>query len=449
MGLHVFDDDRPGYALLAFGDALSQPTLSVSIRSLRENAFLGPNGKWQKEPFFFPAVRVGAEGGCTQFRVGPEIVNFLLEHDRIEVASDDGSLKEEALWENAVPELPGQRSLNTVYRTAAPVPPSEPAGPQQAVKPAITDRHGGAETATPPSPPPAPPDSPSRKLWWIAGLVGLLAIAAGGIGLSPLGCKLFGVSCPNPGPNREGSHVVVPPPSSEPDLLARALACASDRHAAAPCEIAACFSRYRSETPDDRLAPEARKALLEGEAACQSVRQAAEERRRSEERAAEARRSEERALQSAQQCAAQAAPCVVKDCYAGYLTEYGGSGALREQARSAVARAAEQCRSSPSSPGSAIADGAYNAVARRACGASQQYGIRVVIAAGRISWDHDFRGIRFAWTGTIDAQGQIRAAVGGSRDMTAGGRFTDNEREVEMRYPPCPEAIPLSILGRL
>lgn len=447
MSLHVFDDDRPGYALLAFGDALSQPTLSVSIRSLRENAFLGPNGKWQKEPFFFSADRVGAVGGCTQFRVGPEIVNFLLEHDRIEVASDDGSLKEEALWENAVPELPGQRSLNTVYRTATPVPPSEPAAKQQTVKPAITDGHDGAQEETPP----LPPGPSSRKLWGMVGLVGLLAIAAGVIGLSPLGCQLFGVACPTPNSSREEPPpVVVPlPPASETDLLAPALACASDKQAAAPCEVAACFSRYRTETPDDKLAPEARRALLDGEAACQSVRQAAEDRRRSEERAAEARRSEERALQSAQQCAAQVAPCVVKDCFAGYLNEYGGSGALREQARSAVARAAEQCRSSPSSPGSAIADGAYNAVARRACGAGQQYGIRVVIAAGRISWEHDFRGIRFAWTGTIDAQGQIRATVGGSRDMTAGGRFTDNEREVEMRYPQCPEAIPLSILGRL
>ncbi len=61
MRLRVLDDDRPGYAQLAFDGPLSQPKLALSVRSQREGAFLGADGNWQKTAHFFTASRIGGD----------------------------------------------------------------------------------------------------------------------------------------------------------------------------------------------------------------------------------------------------------------------------------------------------------------------------------------------------------------------------------------------------
>jgi hypothetical protein len=122
MSLRVLDDDRPGYALLAFDGRLTPPRLSISIRSLNSNTYLGPSGQWQRTPHYFDAKRSGEEGGKTQYRVGPEIVNFLLEHEPIEVATSDATVREETLWENAVPQMTASHSDYFIYREPATAP---------------------------------------------------------------------------------------------------------------------------------------------------------------------------------------------------------------------------------------------------------------------------------------------------------------------------------------
>ncbi len=106
MRLRVLDDLRPGYAQLAFDGPLTQPTLHLSVRSQQEGSFLGPDGSWQKSAHFFTASRIEGDAHSALYRVGPEIVNHLRELDTVEFASDDGSLRLETTWENAVPQMP-------------------------------------------------------------------------------------------------------------------------------------------------------------------------------------------------------------------------------------------------------------------------------------------------------------------------------------------------------
>src|SRR5258708_38347839 len=107
MSLRVLDDDRPGYALLLFGAKLEPSQLSLSIGALRENAFLGPDGKWQRAAHYFVAERAGESARGTEYRVAPEIVNHLLEHDQIVLADAEGTLREDALLHNAAAQMPG------------------------------------------------------------------------------------------------------------------------------------------------------------------------------------------------------------------------------------------------------------------------------------------------------------------------------------------------------
>lgn len=441
MGLRVLDDDRPGFALLAFSGPSERPSIAISIRSLRENAFLGPDGAWLKSPHYFEAERASGDTRETLYRVGPEIVNHVLEHDRIDVASADGSIREETLWENAIPQMLGQSTRHSIYRApsavvnrvAAEAPVVVPPKPEETVEP--------AKIETPePAPKPVPP--PPTPLWLkLLPVVLIAAVALTVVSIPQLRCKLFGISCPAPEPVRDLSA----------EALAQAMACAAPKRVTAPCEVRGCFADYLAQTTPDKVAASAKSTLDEADGLCLANR-----RRDDAENAARLRKvAEERALQSARQCAAGASDCIVKNCYAGYLTQYGGQGALRDQARAEVAAADDRCLrkpadnpNPPSTP--AIADGVYNASAHRGCGAAAQFGIRLTVKGGSVSWEHDFRGIRYNWNGTIDNQGTIRASVGNSNSFTATGHYSDSERNVEMSYPQCAsEPITLSIIGRL
>jgi hypothetical protein len=140
---------------------------------------------------------------------------------------------------------------------------------------------------------------------------------------------------------------------------------------------------------------------------------------------------------------------VVRSCYANYLAEYGNTGAFAAQARSEVAAAQRECDSGTTVT-SPLAPGIYNAYSLPACDAAAQYGIHVSVTSARnVSWSHVFRGERFNWSGTVDAQGEIRATVVNSQQHYATGGYSDQRRQVEMRYPQCTQAITLSILGKL
>jgi hypothetical protein len=439
MGLRVLDDDRPGYALLAFDRPSDQPSLPISIRSIRENLYLGPDGVWQKAAHYFTAERISGDARQTLYRVGPEIVNHLLEHDRIGVTSADGSVQEQALWENAVPQLMGP-SRHSIYRGSGNVVgqarvinvrPPEPEAEAEVTPPEVTPVIEPAEPP-PPTPDPTPVPAPSRPMWQkLLPLILIVAAVLAAASVPQVRCKLFSVSCP----------VVEPAPKPAPvdDTLRQATACAAAKRANAPCEVQACFAEYLAKTPAGKVAPSATTILDDAAAACREARQEAEEKA---------------ALNSALQCAVGVSnACIVKNCYSGYLAKYGNSGKFRDEARAEIAAAETRCQKpsdtaqAPSSV--ALADGTYIGATKPACGAPAEFGITVAIGSGKVSWDHEFRGTRYAWSGTIDGQGNVRASTDNSNSLSATGHYSDADHDVQMKYPQCgSEPIPLSIIGR-
>jgi len=324
MSLRVLDDDRPGFALLLFSARLDQPILSLSIRSVRENAFLGPDGKWQRDPHYFTAARVRDNARGTEYRVGPEIVNYLLEHDQILVTGEDGKLNEETRWENAIPQVPGSGAGRSIYRPSAIVasaetnavlkaaaetparvePPTEPTTPSPTPSP---PRIEAPPAPTPireikPGPEPVPPSKPTwlRFLPLAAIPVVLIALLA----VPQLRCSLFGMSCP------------APPPK---DLLTPAMACAAER---TPCDVKACFDSYLAATAPRDVAPKALAVIDRADQAC---------RKDAQDRAAQA--AEADALQRTRQCAASAGVCRAASCYGGYMANYGNTGIFHDVAR--------------------------------------------------------------------------------------------------------------------
>jgi hypothetical protein len=452
MGLRVLDDYRPGYALLAFDRPSDQPSLPISIRSVRENLYLGPEGAWQRAPHYFTAERAEGDARQTLYRVGPEIVNHLLEHDRIAVATADGSLQEEALWENAVPQMLGP-SRHSIYRAPGNVvgqtrvinvrpPEPEVEQPPPEVPPVIEP----VEPTPPPPPPPPEPTPvpvPSRPMWQkLLPLVLIVAAALAAASVPQVRCKLFSISCVVPEP--------VPTPAPVDDTLRQATACAAAKRATAPCEVRACFAEYLAKTPAGKVAASATAILDDAAAACREANDdAARKRQEAEEKAA---------LNSALQCAIGVTnACVVKNCYSGYLAKYGSSGKFRDQAQAEIAAAELRCQKpaeTPTPPPAgpttvALADGTYDAATQRACGAPAEYGITVNIGSGTVAWEHELRGTRYTWSGTIDGQGNIRASVGNSNSFSATGHYSDSDRAVQMKYPQCgSEPVTISIIGR-
>jgi len=446
MGLRVLDDDRPGYALLAFDRPSDQPSLPISIRSVRENLYLGPEGAWQKAAHYFTAERASGDARQTLYRVGPEIVNHLLEHDRIAVATADGSLHEEALWENAVPQMLGP-SRHSIYRAPGNVvgqtrvinvrpPEPEVEAPPPEVPPVI-------EPVEPPPPPPPTPDPtpvpvPPRPMWQkLLPLILIVAAALAALSVPQVRCKLFSVSCP--------VLDQVPTPTPVDDTLRQATACAAAKRATAPCEVRACFAEYLAKTPANKVAASATTILDDAAAACREASKEAEEKA---------------ALNSALQCAIGVTnACIVKNCYSGYMAKYGSSGKFRDQAQAEITAAELRCQKPAETPTPtptpsvattvALADGTYDARTQGACGAQPEYGITVNIGSGTVSWEHELRGTRYSWSGTIDGQGNIRASVGNSSSFSATGHYSDSDRAVQMKYPKCgADPVTISIIGR-
>jgi hypothetical protein len=441
MGLRVLDDERPGFARFAFDGSLSQPVLSLSIRSMSEGSYLGPSGEWQKAPHFFEARRLGEEGVATLFRVGPEIVNHLLEFERIEVATADAALREETFWENAVPETRGQPSHGHMIHGAAgrsepPAPSPEPPAP--------------APPSPPPSPPPAPPPiveplkpPPSKsRLWLIGGSIGLLLLIVGLAGLLLLPesrCRWFGWSCPLSTPLTE--------PPGEADEARKALKCVGNaKSLGRPCDIVpTCIDPYRRRFPTGRSRDDFDAIAKDARRDCDLARQKQTEEdasRQARDEAARQSEQEDAMWRSAQQCAQNAASCVVASCYSGFLDRYRAAGSRRAEAEAAIARAAQGC-------GSGRADGRYLARSGSACGAKPDLSINVTIRQGRIAWEHEFQGIAYRWNGAIDAGGAIEASVGNSPSFRATGRYSDEERMILMRYPQCAAGVRMDIVKKL
>jgi hypothetical protein len=94
------------------------------------------------------------------------------------------------------------------------------------------------------------------------------------------------------------------------------------------------------------------------------------------------------------------------------------------------------------------ADGHYLARSQAACGAKPT-SVIVDVRSAEIAWRYEFDGIVYQWRGEIDADGAVRASVGGSDVFRASGRFTDAGREATMIYPDCPEGIAIRIVNKI
>ncbi|MGP7984495.1 hypothetical protein, partial [Rhodoblastus sp.] len=103
--MRVLDGEQPGYAVLVFDEQIDSPSLRLAIKSFQvgQGGYLGPSGAWDRSPHFFTAARVKTPRGGFGYRVGPEVVNYLLEDDHIEASTDDGLLREDGYWANATP----------------------------------------------------------------------------------------------------------------------------------------------------------------------------------------------------------------------------------------------------------------------------------------------------------------------------------------------------------
>jgi hypothetical protein len=353
MRLRVLDDDRPGYAQLAFDAALTPATLAVSVRSQHAGAFLGPDGAWQRTAHFFTAVRIGGDTQSALYRVGPDIVNYLLNLDTVEFAAGDGSFSLETTWENAIPQMADRQKGLSIYREGAaphdvvltrttsarePEPPVSPPEPPESAPspPPVSSLPPPPVIAPVPPPPPIAasadathgekPGEPTedvdhapsrggfaegltrRRVYWLSAL--------GVLGLAVLVFALFLVwPC---GWLGAGQCVAAG------DLAAaqKARACAASKtQAGQDCDVAQeCIAPYLASFPNGQARPELEKIATTSDAICQKRHQDG--------------KAEEGVLRVARQCAADPAKkCALPGCYAAYLHTYGLAGAFKNEAQ--------------------------------------------------------------------------------------------------------------------
>jgi len=453
MTVRVLDDDRAGYAILLFDTPVDSASIRLAIRSLHvhDGAYVGPGGSWAKAAHYFAALRVETEDGRLGYRVGPEVVNHLLEFDRIEARSEDGALCEEGVWENAVPSMlfgrdhptvvgPGPTEVAPPQPPAPPLPPPPvpPLPPQPPAStpppPPIEDRVTGDDEARDPVEGPRPV---RRKIpLWIpaVGVGAVVLAAAAAIALVPaLRCGVLRLGCPVVEP------LVVETPEQARAREARG--CADRKQAAGEhCLVEqVCLAPYRMQFPNGSAIADFDKIALRARERCPPPPDDTDR-----------RVLEERALAEARKCA-KANPCATQACYDEYLRALGGGaeGAVRNEMELAL----RGCRPPPlpepveQSP---LPDGIYIARARAGgCGAKTQ-SVPVTVRSGRISWRHDGPQVRnMPWSGRIEADGTITASFGNSPDFVAKGRYSGEEREVTMRFPDCREPVTMTIFNRI
>jgi hypothetical protein len=212
--------------------------------------------------------------------------------------------------------------------------------------------------------------------------------------------------------------------------LNAAMSCGKAKKDSSPCDVPACFSNYLARTRPADISPDVNNLLASAATACQQSPPPKEN-----------RSDEEQMLKDARECMVKADPCYARACYAGYLQKFGKGGAFSAIVQTDLGRARQACP--------LYADGLYNAKSVEGCGGKSQFGIHITIKDGTIAWQRDFRGKSYDWAGVIEPDGTIRASVGDSKERVADGRFNDESREIQMHYPECSEAVPMSILGRI
>jgi len=388
-----------------------------------EKGVLGPGG-WQVGEAHLSPLSANTDGNDLIIHLGPQVVD-LLEPGTVLLSVPAAGFDGFAVWPDIAPSYTGSRMGDSTPTSEGFIRPAQTLDERPSRSPASTEtRHRPEGPGPPPGNQRAGPvkrtggdGSIRRRSLALIIAIGLFGIVAGGtlVVFPQTRCAWFGISCPTP----------IQPTG---DRLREALNCAAAKQSTAPCEVDACLRDYLSQTPAADVHPAAQRALDDGRAACQPPRP-------------EPRRpSEDYVLKQAQQCAESAQPCVVKTCYADYLTQFP-SGVSRGEAEAEIARAERACTPSP-------ADGHYLARTAVACGAKSD-SIIVEINHGRITWRHEYQGISYPWEGTLDNSRAIQALVRGSTDLRASGRFDNNERQVRMIYPQCAAGVPMEIITKM
>jgi hypothetical protein len=113
----------PGFALLIFDRPINAIRLEISVFNTITGLYLGASmpGKpsWiRQQTHFFPAVRAGGENSRT-FRVGPEITSYIQEGTYVEIATRDGSIREEVSWEGVLQRFKLTGTENWFYSANA------------------------------------------------------------------------------------------------------------------------------------------------------------------------------------------------------------------------------------------------------------------------------------------------------------------------------------------
>jgi hypothetical protein len=448
--VRVFEGGQPGYAILVFEKQTESASLRLAVKSVQvgQGAFLSLGGSFEHMPSYFDAVRVMGPRGGFGYQVGPDVVNYMLDDDQIEVSSEDGQLRETGYWANATPSMiPGRGRAQTLvasgtastFPTSAsppesppPTSPPEPKPPES--KPPASEP-SARETPPPvPLPSPAPPSPGDKKKLLLAAAALLALIAAAGfVALSPgLRCSLFGNGC------------TLPPETSDAAAAQQARQCAALKTAASLyCdEEIVCFAPYRREFPQGVSHAEIEGLAVKAAAACATA--------------------ESESYRQARQCADNASSCIVPSCFVQYRQNYS-NGAHADQARDDLARARRACDAEKARPNpiddtpnagpSPLGDGEYLAYSSGApsCGIAKQRALHVFVCSGRINWVHEaplaarMGAVPMQWEGSIDARGKVVAAVRGNADFSASARISETERTIDMHYPDCETPISMTI----
>jgi hypothetical protein len=391
--VRVLDGDRPGHAVLLFDKQVESPSLRLAIKSLQvgQGSYLGPEGSFSRTPHYFIAERVETPKG-PGYRVGPEMVDHLLEDDQIEAISDDAQLTESGFWGAVTPSLslmPGSGRKHIISGAGAPVV-SRPAPVSLSAPPRSTsDAPEPAPQSSAKPPPKAPEPELERKTYeggrkkppLLAIAVGAAALAAAvaAVALVPaLRCALLGAGCPEK----------VDDPSAA--IANSAFACARSTRA---CVVEACFTEYLSKFPDAPRAGEARARVAQAKAECLAQRQPVQE--------------------------------------------------------------PHSNPNSPSTPveppqAPALGDGVYGASgsAVPACGVRADPFMLVTVCGGSVTWRHQAQNAAWQWRGSIRSDGSVDASVAGGAGYSATGSLGGGTGEIRMTYPSCGSPVILKLKGQ-
>src|ERR1700761_9328440 len=139
MALKIIDALRSGFphdgsfgcAHLIFDRDIDLDPLKVSLKRLfsQDQEYLGPSSSqanWTRMRHFFDAAMVARGDGKTVYVLGPEVSTFVLDESMLEVASEDNSIRETAVWRDISLDFRAQASPSRPRWTPN-VPPQAPA----------------------------------------------------------------------------------------------------------------------------------------------------------------------------------------------------------------------------------------------------------------------------------------------------------------------------------